>query len=317
MQVDTKHSDYQLRGVLHAIAAQPQVQPCIRLILQAALDQTGAAGAVFYASDDLALNVAVGASEVGGFDLTKLPDQLASLQYFAEGRLLAQPVRVPDRYYGVLLLTFAKAHVADDSEREFIESLAESLAIVAARAERDQERSLALSGVFSMVDPLLILDASEQLVLANPAAAALFGSMTVIGNALADIVQSDDLVAFVAGERTLVEWVSGDKTFVPHVQAAVNAAGQPSGWILTLHDVTRFKKLNRNQHEFISIVSHDIRSPMTTIRGFGEMLGNSNGLDDQQKYHLAKSCRASRRSRRCSTTSKTRGGSTLKPGSTT
>ncbi len=110
----------------------------------------------------------------------------------------------------------------------------------------------------------------------------------MIGNALADIVQSDELIAFVAGERTLGEWVSGDKTFVPHVQGVRNAADQPSGWILTLHDITRFKKLNRNQHEFISIVSHDIRSPMTTIRGFGEMLGNSNGLDDQQKYHLSK-----------------------------
>ncbi len=136
MQVDTKHSDYQLRGVLHAIATQPQIEPCINLILQAALDQTDAVGAAFHSSDSLALNVAVGTSEMGGLDFTTLPDQPDALQYFAEGRLLAQSVRVPDRYYGVLLLTFAKAHEADDAEREFIVSLAESLAIVAAHAEQ-------------------------------------------------------------------------------------------------------------------------------------------------------------------------------------
>ncbi len=288
MQVNTKHGDYQLRGVLRAIAIQPQTQPCISLILQAALDQTDAVGAAFHTNGDLALNVMVGVTKVDGFDLEALPDHENALRSFVDGRLLVQPVRVPNGYYGRLLLTFPKARVADDAEREFIESLADCLAIVAARAEQDQQRSLALSGVFNVVDPLLILDVLGRLVLANPAAEALFGGATMTGNAVADIVQSEDLIAFVAGERALSEWVSGEKTFVPHVQAALDTAEQPTGWILTLHDITRFKKLNRNQHEFISIVSHDIRSPMTTIRGFGEMLSNSKGLDEQQKYHISK-----------------------------
>ena len=288
MQVDTKHGDYQLRGVLHAIATQTQIQPSINLILQAVLDQTEAVGAAFHTNNELALNVALGVTEVDGFDFAALPDHVDALQPFADGRLLAQPVHAPDHPYGVLLLTFLKTHAADDTERDFIESLADCLAIVAARAEQDRQRSLTLSGVFNVVDPLLILDTSGQLVLANPAAEALFDGAAVIGTALADIVQSEDLLAFVAGERTLGEWVSGEKTFVPHVQAALDAGEQPIGWILTLHDITRFKKLNHNQHEFISIVSHDIRSPMTTIRGFGEMLSNSNGLNDQQKYHISK-----------------------------
>ncbi len=283
MQVDTKHCDYQLRQVLHVIATQPQFRPCVNQILQAALEQTDAIGAAFHTTDKLALSVTVGVNEADEFDVAAMLNQ-PEPRYFTDGHLLATPVDD----YGVLLLTFPQEYAGDDADLEFVEAIVDGLAIAAARAEEEQQRGLALSGVFSMVDPLLILDAAKRLVLANPAAVTLFGDAAVAGSALADVVPADDLLAFVAGERTLTEWVFGEKTFVPHVQMAVDAAEESTGWVLTLHDITRFKKLNRNQHEFISIVSHDIRSPMTAIRGFGEMLSSSNGLNDTQKYHISK-----------------------------
>ncbi|HVU12447.1 MAG TPA: HAMP domain-containing sensor histidine kinase [Phototrophicaceae bacterium] len=46
--------------------------------------------------------------------------------------------------------------------------------------------------------------------------------------------------------------------------------------------ITQYKKLNRSQAEFIRIVSHDIRSPLTSMRGFAEMMGMVGPLNTKQ-----------------------------------
>lgn len=47
----------------------------------------------------------------------------------------------------------------------------------------------------------------------------------------------------------------------------------------------RHRKLMHNQHEFVRIVSHDLRSPLTSIKGFASMLEAS--LEDEKKRHFA------------------------------
>ncbi len=292
MQVDTRRNDYQLRSVFHTIAVQPEIEPCIALILKTAIDLIGASGAAFHADDNSIANLSIGMSEADYIDRAALPTRPETLQYAQDGRLLLQPVATSTQYYGVLLLTFAETHNSDDIELDLLASLADSLGIVVARAqmqiERDQQRSLALSGVYSITDPLLIVDADGLLMLANPAAQTLFGSQVIVGSTLTDVIQSDDLLAFVAGEKALSEWSKGEKTFVPRIQPVGDATDQPDGWILALRDITRFKLLNRNQYEFIRIVSHDIRSPLTSIQGFASMLDMVGTLNERQSHFVEK-----------------------------
>ncbi len=51
-----------------------------------------------------------------------------------------------------------------------------------------------------------------------------------------------------------------------------------------------FKKLNRNQSEFTRIVSHDLRSPLTSMQGFASMLelGLVGDLNEKQKHFVSK-----------------------------
>jgi signal transduction histidine kinase len=50
------------------------------------------------------------------------------------------------------------------------------------------------------------------------------------------------------------------------------------------------EKINRNQREFIRIVLHDLRSPLTSMRGFGSMLesGMVGDLNEKQAYFVEK-----------------------------
>ncbi|TVR19047.1 MAG: sensor histidine kinase [Anaerolineaceae bacterium] len=50
----------------------------------------------------------------------------------------------------------------------------------------------------------------------------------------------------------------------------------------------RHEKLGRNQSEFMRIVAHDLRSPLTYIQGFGSMLSMVGDLNDQQFYYVDK-----------------------------
>ena len=51
---------------------------------------------------------------------------------------------------------------------------------------------------------------------------------------------------------------------------------------------TEYKKLIRSQNEFVRIVSHDLRSPLTSMRGFADMLGMVGDLNERQEQFVEK-----------------------------
>lgn len=57
-----------------------------------------------------------------------------------------------------------------------------------------------------------------------------------------------------------------------------------------LRQVTRHEKIARNQSDFLRIVSHDLRSPLTSMQGFGSMLesGMVGELNERQAYFVEK-----------------------------
>jgi signal transduction histidine kinase len=148
------------------------------------------------------------------------------------------------------------------------------------RQESDRAKQLTESLLSSTPDPVLVFHKTWALRRFNPAAASLFKlSDQSLGKMLPDVVQSDELVAFAQKGRALAEWLPEQSghgeieiaAFIPRVQA-IYADGVEDGWVLVLRDISQFKKLNRNQSEFVRIVSHDLRSPLTSMQGFASML---------------------------------------------
>ena len=54
------------------------------------------------------------------------------------------------------------------------------------------------------------------------------------------------------------------------------------GRAVVLQDITHLKKLDRIKSDFVTTVSHDLRSPLTAILGYVELVGRSGPLNDQQ-----------------------------------
>ena len=113
----------------------------------------------------------------------------------------------------------------------------------------------------------------------------------MLGRKLQDLLPDPNLVAYIEGLRdTPDEWVADNKTFMTLMKPVVGTNGEIEARVLIFHDITRFKKLMLNQNEFVRIVSHDLRSPLTSMQGFASMLESQmvGELNEKQAHFIEK-----------------------------
>ena len=186
------------------------------------------------------------------------------------------------------------------STRE-IAALAETMNLMA--AELDQrirtavgERNERQAILSSMVEGVLAVDCGQRVLGLNRAATELFGAdpEQVQRRNLQEIVRSPELQSFVsevlgtgrsaAGQVTLY----GEKERVLHVHGTVlrGADGQAIGGLMVLHDVTRTKKLENIRRDFVANVSHELKTPITSIKGYVETLleGAKDRPEDAHRF---------------------------------
>lgn len=58
------------------------------------------------------------------------------------------------------------------------------------------------------------------------------------------------------------------------------------GYAITLHDITSLKKMDRIKSDFVSTVSHDLRSPLTAILGYVDLVERAGPVQELQKNFL-------------------------------
>jgi two-component system phosphate regulon sensor histidine kinase PhoR len=181
-----------------------------------------------------------------------------------------------------------------DGTGDTLEALGHSLNQTASRLDRTihtltEERNLSSAILGSMVEGVAVVSGAERLVFANPGFAEILGLDVppVSGSALLEVVRQTELIEAVrrvlGGEpRVESEIVTG--TLRQHFFAATVAAvraGETSGAVLVLHDITELRKLERIRRDFVANVSHEFRTPLTAIQGFAEtLLGGA--VDDPQ-----------------------------------
>ena len=172
-----------------------------------------------------------------------------------------------------------------DGTGDTLEALGHSLNQTASRLDRTihtltEERNLSSAILGSMVEGVAVVSGAERLVFANPGFAEILGLDVppVSGSALLEVVRQTELIEAVrrvlGGEpRVESEIVTG--TLRQHFFAATVAAvraGETSGAVLVLHDITELRKLERIRRDFVANVSHEFRTPLTAIQGFAETL---------------------------------------------
>ena len=154
---------------------------------------------------------------------------------------------------------------------------------MAGRLERAQDRieaereKLAVT-VESLRDGLVVCDAEGAITATNPRVAEIAPAL-VPG---ADVGSVDSplppLEQALAGEVE-VEW-SGR---VLSVTAASLDRRRERGTVWTLRDISERARVDRLKSDFVATASHELRSPLTSIKGFVELLGRSQTLGGRER----------------------------------
>ncbi|WP_083461910.1 ATP-binding protein [Thermanaerothrix daxensis] len=225
------------------------------------------------------------------------------LQEVIQGRpypsaLVALPLRYENTYYGVFWVGYDQPRVFADEELRFLETLAGNIAMAAANARlyatAEVGRKRLEAVLASVPDPVLVFDNQNALLLLNPAALqvrGLFGQVTP-GSALEEVITAPGLLELLSlppGTRFQSREIALAEGRIYHASVAtVWGEEYPIGKVCVLQDITHYKQLDALKSEFVATVSHDLRSPLTLIRGYATMLQMIGDLNEQQQGYLQK-----------------------------
>ena len=186
-------------------------------------------------------------------------------------------------------------------ETDELAALAESLNQLATQLEErghaigrkghEQEAVLA-----SMAEGVLAVDSEERVLSLNRAAAELIGGkqIDIRGRSLQEVIRNADLRRFASRALVSSEQIEddvvlhGDREKILHVRGTAlrDVGGRSIGAVIVLNDVTEYHLLERVRRDFVANVSHELKTPIASIKGFVETLldGALEHRDDAVRF---------------------------------
>jgi two-component system phosphate regulon sensor histidine kinase PhoR len=191
-----------------------------------------------------------------------------------------------------------KLRLPDDAEMDHLTeafaAMSRQWAVrLAALTRRNDEQQAVLA---SMVEGVLAVDPDERIISLNPAAGRLMGvnPREVEGRSLPEVVRNADLNRFVADALVCKRPIEGDvvlrgareSVLQAHGTALRDPTGRSMGAVVVLNDVSRLRQLENIRRDFAANVSHELKTPITSIKGFVETLldGAMRDVADAERF---------------------------------
>ena len=217
--------------------------------------------------------------------------------------IMALPLRHEHRSIGVLWAGYDQEHPFSETDIRFLTTLASQASLAASNhhlfrsAEVGRQRLAAI--LESTPDPIIVTDQFNRLILANPAAWQILATAPALagpnppgkneGQPIQHILQHQgllDILVSKSPEKLSAEITQPDGRVYFATASPMLANDLPVGRVCILRDVTHFKELDTMKTEFVNTVSHDLRSPLTLIRGYATMLDLVGAINEQQQSYV-------------------------------
>jgi two-component system, OmpR family, phosphate regulon sensor histidine kinase PhoR len=148
----------------------------------------------------------------------------------------------------------------------------------------------------SMVEGVIAVDMAEHILSINAAAIKMMGyrNAPLKGRNILEAIRNRDVYqivtdALAAGdyrEKDILLRQEGERIIHMQCIPLCNAGNERIGTLIVLHDVTQIRNLDTVRREFVANVSHEIKTPLTTIKGFVETLlqGSVESAEEKEKF---------------------------------
>lgn len=175
-----------------------------------------------------------------------------------------------------------------DELRPFAKTIENQKREINRQVENIQQQNDKISAIIAnMAEGLILLDTDKNILMENESARVLLdikGYGKIKGKNIFELCDSQVLLecvsAAAAGKSQLEETKVNGNT----VQLIVNpvyTAGEQTGIICLIMDITGRKKTEKLRREFTANVSHELKTPLTSISGYAEMI--ENGMVKQEE----------------------------------
>ncbi|MBD7914137.1 HAMP domain-containing protein [Clostridium sp. Sa3CUN1] len=142
----------------------------------------------------------------------------------------------------------------------------------------------------SMESGVIAVDNKQKVILINPYAKNLFGiNENIIGENISEYIIDYDIISFM---RDIPEIETKEiKLMHPiprelRIKKApiINSKKIPIGVVLTVLDISDIKRLENIRSQFVANVSHELKTPLTSIKGFAETLKYVEDNNTRNKF---------------------------------
>jgi signal transduction histidine kinase/DNA-binding NarL/FixJ family response regulator len=183
--------------------------------------------------------------------------------------------------------SLARARHLGDWIRREVKRTTSSLEKRAEISESERDKLEAI--IANIEDGVIVLDEEHKILFMNRVARETFDlTPDAIGAPILHVVQNPDLQAFLLRSTDgAIKYhelnfddgrvLNAQRTSIAHIGTAI-----------TMHDITYLKKLDQIKSEFVNTVSHDLRSPLTAVLGYAELVSRVGALNEQQQDFLAR-----------------------------
>lgn len=177
-----------------------------------------------------------------------------------------------------------------DSMKEMAEDLDRRITTIT------QQRNEIETILSSMDEGVIAIDRKEKIININNAAAEMFGTTKEncqgmsVQEAIRNSIFHDFVQKALSEESPLemeVELFPEEEKFVnAHGTVLQDPDGKRIGALIVLNDISRIKKLENIRRDFVANVSHEIKTPITAIKGFVETLQDSDvsSKEDRERF---------------------------------
>ncbi len=154
--------------------------------------------------------------------------------------------------------------------------------------EKEQGRIQAILG--SMIEGVIVVDRNGRIISINPTIERIFDCLKVEveGKFFLEGLRNNDVAEVINSVLKKGEFISQELVLSWPVQKVFQINASPifemksvSGCLLVIHDITEIRKLETMRRDFVANVSHELKTPLTSIKGFVETL-LSGALEDKE-----------------------------------
>jgi signal transduction histidine kinase/GAF domain-containing protein len=255
---------------------------------------------------ELAVPLKIGLRAIGVLDVQS--DELNAFNLDDVAVLQALGDQVAIAIENARLFEELEEHKATLEER--VRERTEDLAAALRHQKIEADKTKAI--VEGIADGVMVFDANHKVITVNPTAEHMLNLPVPIalGQDMRDLIEEADegfdrdatmtvltVLSALVGSRERLEagepltqtrFQIGERTITASFTPVALTEEGPFNVVAVFRDITREAEIDRMKSEFLSIAAHELRAPMTSIKGYSDMLllGLAGEYDERQKQFL-------------------------------